>query len=101
MRCVGGNLRVVTERQSSIGVMHHARLRIAGAHPRFALGLLSLFVLLQLAQLYQGTFQPLLLLAPGAGLGLFCFWIALVVPRIAHLPHALPRSLQMSLDRSF
>jgi len=82
-------------------VVHHSRLRIAGAHPRFALGFFSTLALLQLLQLLQCTLQPLLLLAPRAGLRLFHLRTGLFVPRVAHLFDALPRPLQVLPNRCF
>ena len=63
---IGGNLRVVTERQPATRVLHHPRLRIPGAYPCFALGLLARLARSQLSQFFQRALQPLLPLAPRA-----------------------------------
>jgi hypothetical protein len=78
VRRVRGNLRVVAQSQSSIGLMHHPCLRIAAAHSYLALSLFSVLVILQPLQFLQCVFEPLLLLAPASlarllasGVGLF------------------------------
>src|ERR1039458_1947478 len=78
MHRIRGNLRVVAERESLIRLLHHSRLRIAGAYPCLPLGLFSALACLPLLQLFQRTLQPLLLLASRAGLGLLCLRTALV-----------------------
>src|SRR6202521_1356855 len=99
MRGIRGNLRVVTERETLIRLLHPPRLGIAGAHPRLTLGLFSSLACLQLLQLFERTLQPLLLLASRTGLRLLCLRTALVVPGIAHRRHPLSRLLQMLANR--
>src|SRR5260370_18225381 len=71
------------------------RLRIAAAHSRLALGLLSLLALLQFLQFLQSIFEPLLLFALCPLARLLGSRVGLFVPRITHLCHATPCSLQM------
>ncbi len=99
MRGIRGNLRVVTERETLIRLLHHPRLWIGGAHPRLPLGLSSVLAYLQLLQLFERTLQPLLLLASCTGLRLLCLRTALVDPGIAHGRHPLSRLLQMLANR--
>src|ERR1019366_6596956 len=99
MHRIRGNLRVVAERESLIRLLHHSRLRIAGAYPCLPLGLFSALACLPLLQLFQRTLQPLLLLASRAGLGLLCLRTALVARGIARLRHAPSRLHQMLANR--
>src|ERR1017187_5179491 len=99
MRCVGGNLRVVTERQSSIGLMHGPCLRVASARPSLPLGFFSGLTRLPLLHLFQRTLEPFLLLAARTHLRLLCFRTTFVIPRIAHLRYPMSRLLQMLADR--
>src|ERR1700691_4174190 len=96
---IRGNLRVVAQRPSSIGRMHHPRLRIAAAHSYFALSLFSVLAVLQLLPLLPGFSQPLLLLAPASLARLLGSGVALFVPWITHLRHASPGPLQMLANR--
>ena len=48
VRCIRGNLRVVAEREPLVRMLHHPRLRIAGAYPCLLLGLFSAFACLPL-----------------------------------------------------
>src|SRR5258708_26389417 len=87
---IRGNLRVVTQRQSSIRVVHHSRLTIATAHACLALGLLSLLAFLQPLQFLQVAFHALSWLSScpltrplGSGGSLFLVWVS-------HLRYELP-----------
>ena len=99
MRGIRGNLRVVTERKTLVRLLHHPCLRITGAHPRLTLDLFSGPACLQLLQLFERTFEPLLLLASRTGLRLLCLRTTLVVPGIAHRRHPLSRLFQMLANR--
>ncbi len=100
---IGGNLCVVTLSANPPPECFITRAcGIPGAHPCFALlGLLARLARSQLSQFFQRALQPLLPLAPRADLGLLGFRAGRFVPRIAHLRHALPRPLQVRLDRRF
>src|SRR5215470_1102278 len=97
MRGIRGNLSVVTERETFVRLLHHPRLRITSAHPRLTLGLFSGPACLQLLQLSECTFQPLLLQASRTSLRLLCLRTGLVVSGIAHRRHLLSRLLSSQL----
>src|ERR1700756_1981975 len=99
MRSIRGNLRVVTERETLIRLLHHPRLWIGGAHPRLPLGLSSVLAYPQLLQLFEGTLQPLLLLASRTGLRPLWLPTARRGTGIAHGRHPLSRLLQMLANR--
>src|SRR6266568_315246 len=99
MRCIGGKLRVVAERQSSIGLMHHPRLRIADANSLVRRS--CRFQLVQLLQFLHRLIEPFLLFPPCSQARLLDPQVAFLVPWIAHFFHASPSALPVLLDSAF